>query len=194
MKNRENLKLIFMLVLVSIGYSTGIHYQKIIGLNVLSVAKGCFEFGLLSLLLGKPFSNTVLELLGSSIKHFFVLGLSSLSKVLFPFLFVNLFGLGFKLGVCTGTVISAFGLKELLPNLFIVLFSVIIMIFSSVFAYFVFNRQIYRLRIKRIDSSEIEFYKQTSKGLVIFLIILFLMLCLASFTNLGLKGFFNTVL
>ena len=194
MKYKENLKLIFMLLLVSIGYSTGLHYQKIIGLNVLTVAKGCFEFGLLSLMLGKTISSSVAELLVSSLKHYFVMGLSSLNKMLFPFLYINLFGIGFKMGVCTSTVTFSLGINGVFSAFYIILFSLIVMLFSAFFAYCVFNRQIYRIKINRITNEEIMFYKKTSKGLLTFLGTILILLCFGNFAFFGIKGFFNTLL
>ncbi len=194
MLNGEKIKIAVIGALGFLGFFTGLQYQLIIGNETLKVATGCFEFGLLNLLGGDGLFEILAFGLLDTLVNSGIFLVGCLGWWAFPATVFNQFGLNFKMGVCVSFLSTTLGFSGIVSIIVVAVIAFCCLIGSTLITYGVLNRAIYHTRYKKTDITDKNFIINVFKGVLIFILINAVLLTVAYFTNLGLKGFFNTVL
>ncbi len=195
MISKKYVRLFAVLALVAVtGFATGINYKQMAGNTIFSVGKGCFEFGLLYLFAGKTLKKCIFGALVSSFESFAVMCAGALSWLTFLLMPLELFGISFKMGVSFACVALPFSTIKL-PSAFPMLLFVLTVMFAFVLlASAVTERRVYHSRKRKLDSTDADFIKYLAAGFIIFFLINVVFIMFSHVTNIGLKGFFGTVL
>ncbi len=191
---QERWKFVVFCIIAAIGFATGIHYAGMIGTEQINSIKGCFEFGLWTLLSGGSYGACLARLMVSCLKNYGMLLLGAFSWLLFATVPFTLFGISFKSGVCFSFVAAVLQWRGIVEILFMMLLSLLIMAAAVFFAVTIFNRCIYHRNLKRFDTTDKNFFFRSLTGLGAFFICFTVLLAFCCFTSNYLNGFFNTFL
>lgn len=181
-------------MLSAIGFASGLHYARAVGVEQIINIKGCFEFGLWALLSGSSFGSCFGRLALSCLKNFGMLFLGCLSWGTFLLVPVSLFGISFKMGVCFSFASGILRWQGILEILFLMVLSLLVMAAAVLFSTVILNRCLYHSRVKHIDMTDKNFFLGSLAALGIFFVCIAVLLALCCFTNNHLYGFFNTFL
>ena len=188
-------KIIFIcLLFVSlIGIATGINYQKQLNDTTITVIKKSFEFGLYEIFYGEQFLKIFIDVFVSVLKHFIVFFIGGISWFSYSVIPLNLFGIGFKLGIVLSYVTSMLKLKGVFEFfvLIIILFLIIV-----IFNFFCMQITMHKINnsIKKNNYFDKEFIYKTFVIFGIMIISIIVIYFLVINIKLNLFGLFKTIL
>ena len=154
MRNEHKLFFIAFVFIGAVGFSTGIHYQRIIDLNTLSVAKGCFEWGILALMNGEKIGKCLIESIISVLKHFFIMAVGVLNWLTFLLVPLEIFCISFKTGICMSFFIKNMMTVSIFEKTAVSLFLILMMLASVVFAAVTAERRTYHMTLRGFDLTD----------------------------------------
>lgn len=177
-----------------IGIATGINYQKTISVETIKSLKNSFEFGLYNFFFSKSFIEIGFSAFCSLFKHYVIFLIGGFNWATFTLIPLNLFGLGFKMGVVLSLVAAILKGNGIFEILFLLFF-----IFFIVFSVVIFCKNLIEKRIKinrfrKIDYSDIRLILISFFAFLTVFIILIFLLYFSKFINLKLYGIFTTFL
>ena len=185
---------IVLFVISAIGIATGINYQKTVSNETIKILKKSFEFGMYDFLLGEEFFKIFFSVVLSVCKHFIVFSLGALWWGTYPLIPLNLFGIGFKMGIVLSFVISLLkfnGILEIVSLSIIVFF---IILCAVIYCKNVTEKRIKWNRYKKIDLTDIRFITISAIGAILLSLILILLFFLSKNSGMKLYGLFATFL
>jgi len=190
----EKLKILLLVLLVFIGFATGINYYKNINISQISTIKGCFEFGLYPLLESQNFKSIILSFIFSSLKHYFVFLVGMFSWFLFALVPINLFCLSFKFGVSFCCVCTLLSIKGFFSLFFLLIIDIFIILNAIIFSYLILNNILNNWKNHKLNYNYINFIKKSILFLLMFIIVIVIYLCMFKIFNSNLYGLLNTFL
>ncbi len=125
-RKKDRVYFVCFILIIFLGISVGINYQKIAGDNTLKIAKNCFEFGFYDYLCGSSYLKIFFSLLISFFKHFVIFSLGKIFLFFTPIIPINLFGITFKMGVVLSYIISIMRTNGFLEIIYMGMLCVII--------------------------------------------------------------------
>ena len=184
-----------ILFLISvIGIATGMNYQKTISVETIKTLKKSFEFGLYNFFLGTDFLKIYFSMIFSLFKHFIIFSLGMFWWGIYPIVLLNLFGIGFKMGIVLSFVISLLkfnGIMEII-SVFIIVFFIVFC--AVIYCKNITDNRINMSRYKKIDYKNIKFIVLSASGVVILSFILNFLFFISKNSGLKLYGLFTTFL
>ena len=191
---KDKIIYIVLFVISVIGIATGINYQKTVSNETIKLFKKSFEFGLYNFFFGESFFLIFFSLFFSLVKHFVVFSLAAFWWWTYPLIPLNLFGIGFKMGIVMSFVISILkinGLLEIIALLIIVFF---IMFVAIIFCKNITDKRIKLNRYNKIDYTDIRFILISGICVLVLTLILIFLFFLSKYSGLKLYGLFTTFL
>ncbi len=193
-KYRDRIIIFVFLLLGAIGFATGVNFIKNSKDISVYYIKDCFEFGIFPLMEGKQIQSIIISIITSSIKHYLIFLMGSLSWFLFPLVPVNMFCVSFKMGVVLTYVISLLGIKGFFSNSAMLVFCLFVIFSALCFCYFIFVFRLERVNKSRINKNDLLLFKKTLLFFLIFIFLISLFLLMLKFTNSLISGLLNSFL
>ncbi len=191
---KEKIVFIILLFVSVVGVSSGINYQHSLGNDTLSVAKKTFEFGMYYFFAGEKFIKIFLSVVFSFIRHFLIFSVGGILWITYPFIPINLFCVGFKMGVAVSFVVSILKINGFASIIFLCIYAFFIIFASTYYCFILSVKKMNSFKQKGITTMDLKFFTRAflfnallSFGLGIFLL-------LFKNLNLGLFGIFKTFL
>ena len=191
---KDKIIYIILTVLILIGISTGMNYQKNFDSKLIDSMKKTFEFGLFNFFGGDGFYQICFFMLLSFFKHFLVLSSGAISWITYPVMLLNLFGVGFKFGTVFYFLFSVLGLSGFVE---IIIISVILI--YIIFLFILYSKRLTDLRLKisllkKIRYEDYRFLIISFFQGIFSMLVLFVLYVLLKNTSLKLYGLFKTFL
>ena len=191
---KEKIIFIILLFLSVIGVSTGINYQHFLANDTLNVAKKTFEFGMYYFFAGEKFIKIFLSVEFSFVKHFLIFSVGGIWWITYPFIPINLFCVGFKMGVAVSFIVSVLKIKGLASIIFLCLYTFFIIFVCTYYCFILTVKKRNSFKLKGITNIDLGFFTKAFLLNVLLSFGLGVFLLLFKILNLGLYGIFKTFL